>query len=927
MSFYVKAQQDIIIEATLLPEKNTVEIKQTVVFKNTSTLSLNEIYFNDWANSFSSKKSQLAQRFAENYESAFHFEKDKDRGKTTIFNIVNSENSSLEWHREPDVDIVKVDLNKPLLPGESISLNLIYKVQLPHQRFTRFGFNEADSYKMRYWYLSPAVLKNNSWQYYSNKNTDDLYLAPSNFTISITHPISFSVASELNVIEEKISSNTTTTTVLKGENRNHATLYIERYSNFETIETDKVSVVTNLNTDDVNPAIRALLIDRIVYFLDEKLGDYPFEKIIASQANYKNNPVYGLNQLPDFISPFPDGFEYDLEEFKTISKSYLQNSLSLHPREDHWLIGALQIYLLIDYVDTYYPEMKLLGSLSNIWLVKWAHASQLNFNDQYTFLYLNMARKNLNQPLTMPKDSLIEFNKNIASPYYGGEGLHYLSDYIGKEPLEKTIKTYFTNNTLVASTPTDFKSILSQNTEQPIDWFFDNYVGTRDLIDFKFKKIKKVNDSVDVTIKNVYNSKMPVSLYGLNKDNITFKKWIAPFDTLTTIRVPTKDIRKLALNYEGNIPEFNRRNNYRKIKGLLNRPIQFRFFKDIEDPSYNQLFFMPVFAYNIYDGFALGVKLYNKTLLAKGLNYKIEPQYAFKSKTLVGGGSVYYNQLLDSGDLYNMRYGISGKYFSYDRDLFYRRFTPFMSFSFRDNKDFRNNKKQFITLRNVNVSRDEDPLDPNPEPNYSIFNLQYTFSNPNLINHFTGNGDYQISSKFSKISTTLEYRKLFLNNQQLNLRFFAGIFIFNDTRADDDYFSFALDRPTDYMFDYNYYGRSEDSGLFSQQLIIAEGGFKSQLQPAFANQWITTLNASTNLWRWIFVYADAGLVQNKNEDVKAVYDSGIRVSLVADYFELYFPMYSNLGFEPSLPNYDQKIRFIITLSPKTLLGLFTRKWY
>jgi hypothetical protein len=45
-----------------------------------------------------------------------------------------------------------------------------------------------------------------------------------------------------------------------------------------------------------------------------------------------------------------------------------------------------------------------------------------------------------------------------------------------------------------------------------------------------------------------------------------------------------------------------------------------------------------------------------------------------------------------------------------------------------------------------------------------------------------------------------------------------------------NYYSFALDRPTDYLFDYNYYGRSENTGFFcQQQLIIAEGGFKSKL--------------------------------------------------------------------------------------------------
>jgi hypothetical protein len=49
--------------------------------------------------------------------------------------------------------------------------------------------------------------------------------------------------------------------------------------------------------------------------------------------------------------------------------------------------------------------------------------------------------------------------------------------------------------------------------------------------------------------------------------------------------------------------------------------------------------------------------------------------------------------------------------------------------------------------------------------------------------------------------------------------------------------------------------------------------------------------------------------------------------LVTDYFELYFPLYSNNGWEVSQPNYGEKIRFIITVSPKTLTGLFTRKWF
>jgi hypothetical protein len=420
---------------------------------------------------------------------------------------------------------------------------------------------------------------------------------------------------------------------------------------------------------------------------------------------------------------------------------------------------------------------------------------------------------------------------------------------------------------------------------------------------------------------------MPISLYGLNKKEVIFKKWIAPFDSITTVTVPKENIRQLAVNYEAVLPELNQRNNYKTVSGLFNKPLQFRLFQDVEDPKYNQLFFMPVFQYNLYDGISLGMKLYNKTVLPKDFNYKIEPQYGFRSKSLVGNGSFSYTGRFDGQSLYALRTGISGTLFSYDEDLFYKRISPYITFAFRDPTDLRKNTKQFINARNVNVFRDEDPNDPNQEPNYNVYNAQYVYSDNNLIDYYRGLFDYQISKKFSKVSLQMEYRKLFLNNRQINLRLYSGIFLYNKTETNDDYFSFALDRPSDYMFDYNYYGRSEDTGLFSQQLIIAEGGFKSQLEPAYANQWITTVNASTNIWRWLYAYGDLGWVKNTGFEPKFVYDTGIRASLVADYFELYFPLYSNLGWEPGLGNYDQKIRFIVTLDIRTLMGLFTRKWY
>ena len=912
-------QHKIDINASLDASKQLLSIEQKITYVNTSATSLKEIYLNDWANSFSSKTSPLAKRFAENYASSFHFEKSEDRGRTIIQEISDSSRKLLNWERGEEVDILKIMLDKELSPGESFSFKLKYLVKVPDDKFTRYGVNKMGDYKLKHWYLSPAVF-DGSWQIYSNKNIDDLYLTPSNYSITIHTSDNYFLTSDLNMVSESVAENIKTT-CLEGDNRNGVVLYLEKNKSFQSIGTDKFELVTNIQNPRLNSPVQALMIDRVIHFLDDRLGAYPFDKMLVSDTDYRTNPVYGLNLLPSFISPFPDGFEYDIEQFKTISRNYIDNTLILNSRNDAWLKGAFQIYLMMEYVDTYYPKMKIIGSLSDWWIIRWAHAADLEFNDQYPILYLNMARQNIHQPLNTPKDSLLKYNLNIANDYYGGSGLRYLKDYLGDGVLEEAIKGFFLEKKLEQIKTSDFEVFLSSRTDLPINWFFEEYANNRSNIDFKIRKVIKKGDSLEVVLKNKTKNKMPVSVYGLNGEDIVFKTWTHDFDSLTKITIPAKNIKKLALNYESIIPEYNQRNNYKSVHGILNKPIQFRLFQDVEDPKYTQFFFMPIFEYNLYDGLATGVRLYNKTVLPKAFNYNLEPMYGLRSEKLIGSGSFSYKQFLDEDKLYAIRYGFSGKYYSYDYDLFYKRFSPYMTFFFR------NNEKQFVNIRSVNVHRDKKENSANQKPNYNVFNLQYVYSNPNLINHFRGVVDYEISSKFSKIAINTEYRKLFLNNRQLDIRFFSGVFLFNDSRENDDFFSFALDRPNDYLFDYNYYGRSETSGLFSQQLIIAEGGFKSQLKPDFANSWMTTVNASTNIWKWIYVYADAGLVHNKGRGTNAVFDSGIRLNLVADYFELYFPIYSSIGFEPNMPNYDQKIRFIVTLSPNTLFGLFTRRWY
>ncbi len=910
----------------------TIHINQQITYKNTSYDVLNTIYLNDWNNSYSTKNTALAKRFSEEFNDKIHFAKSSERGFTKVNIIRDLSNNHLEFNAlKNNPDVIKVTLNEPLLPNESYTITLNYNVVLPDAKFTNNGITKNKNFNLKYWYITPAVY-DGKWQYYSNKNLDDLYVPKADLTLEILHPTNYIIVSELNTINTTIENNVQTT-ILNGKDRINSELILTKFSNFKFVQTDNFTIVSNINNQRVSVNEKVLIKDKITRFITEQLGAYPHQKLLLSDIEYKKDPVYGLNQLPSFLRPFPDNFNYEMQLLKSALKKYLDNTLLTNPRKDYWLNDGLQIYYLMKYIEEFYPDTKLLGSLAKIWGIRSFHAADLNFNVQYNLLYMQMVRTNRDQALTISKDSLTKFNSNIAGKYKAGIGLKYLDDFINSDILEQTIKTFLDENKLKPTSSLNFESYIKKQTNKDIDWFFTDYIGTIKKIDFKIKDIIKTEDSVTLTIRNKRNNKMPVSLFTLMNDSILSKTWIENIADVKTITIPKNDVNKLVLNYDGVIPEFNLRDNWKSLKGFFfnNKPLQFRLFKDIEDPNYNQVFLMPLVEFkNIYDGLTLGLKMYNKTVLRKRLNYQFSPQYATKSKSLTGSTSIFYTHYIENKNLYNITYGFTASYSSFAQDAFVTRYSPNLSFYFRDDDDFRSNKRTRLSFRYLNISRDigsnaiiENLL----EPDYGVFNARLTNSNINLINYNRTSYDFQAANKFGKISFNYQYRKLLNSNQQFSFRLFAGAFLYNNTSTDSDYFSFALDRPTDYLFDYNYLGRSEASGIFSQQLIIAEGGFKSRLNPHFANQWITTANASASIWRYIQAYGDVGLVKNKNVSTKFVYDSGIKLNLVQDYFEIYFPVYSNLGWEIAQPNYDQKIRFIFTLDPQTLLGLFRRKWY
>ena len=908
MPFFLCGQNNEISIKAVIVKDYKILIDQEITYYNPSDSPMDTIYLLNWANGYRDKKTPLNKRLIEDYDKSLYFANIKDRGYSTIQKL-ESNGAALVFEELQDAsDIISVVLPGSLNPAESIKIHVVYEVKVPSDRFTRYGRNEL-AYNLRFWHLTPAVF-DHKWHLLSNLNMDDYYMQPTDFNIEFAIPLGYSLQSDLE--QEAEIKEDHVLYKLHGKNQMDIQLNIQVNNDFSVYKLEGTKVVTNIKSKNLIENIKEDVLQRQLDFIKENLGDYPHSKMFINYPTYLKNPIYGFNQLPKFLNPFSDIFEWDIKMFKSISDQYIAKTIITNTREDAWLSDGIQIYLMMAYVEKYYPEVKAIGNISNKWGIRRYNIAKLEFNGKYPFVYQFSARKQLDQSLTTRSDSLSNFNYKLVNRYKSGLGLRYLESYLNKDIVKSSLQEYYEANRLKLATTADFGTIIRSKTDKDLNWFFEDYLQTNNKINYTIKHIEKKSDSVEVTVQNKSNFTAPITLYGVNKKDIKFKQWIEPIENEHTLTVPTKDIDRLSLNYEYLYPEANLRDNWKKLdKKLLNRPLKFTFFRDIEDPYYNQVFYKPFVGYNFYDGLLLGPTLYNQALFKKKWLFSATPVYGFKSNTLTGGFGFAYEHLPQESSVYRYRAGISASRSHYDNDLAFNKIEPYVTVSFK-RKSLRDVGGRSILARYVIVDKElPTGLEDAETFKYNVFNLRYGFTKPDIINDLRYFADFQYHEEFSKVSLDLRYRKLTNINRYVDLRLYFGSFLFNNTES--DFFSFALDRPSDYLFDLNYLGRSEDSGFLSQEIIITEGGFKSIFDDPYANEWMLTTNASIGVWRFVELYADAGFLKNRDESARFKYDTGVRLNFIHNFLEVYFPLQSSLGFEPGFSDYASRIRFVLTI--------------
>lgn len=922
-NFWAMAQQDSIrLNVKLNDDQKSISVQQTLVYYNPHQKSINQIKLLNWVAAYQNRKTPLLKRKIEDRKSDLYFAKDDQLGK--LESLQYSHNNTTSEILNTKQENIFIPLSESLKPGESIIINLKYQIRLPDARFTGYGIN-TNQILLKYFFLVPETFENESQGNSFYRDTEETANAGSFWKVNFEIPQNWKIYSSLIQNSD---------TEFEGKSINDPEFQISKeiYPEFSVnVDGQNVKVDLGYQTSEYQRQILSSVLTNQLKFIKTRTGNIP-QKLFITDKFMKKEEFIGIDDIKFWkfkFQMFTDYEKTDLDYFSTISKKVMDEYFISNKTEDHWLKNGLKSYLEIQYLKQNYPNHKLIGNLADnanifgIKPLKIFHASKLKLNERYGLAYHYIYTQNLDQKIDTPFYQLSNFNTTAISQFETGSLLNYLSEYQGADSFDAFLKQYFSDHYQSKVSGDDFLNNL-ENHSNGKSAFLKKMMSEKHRINFNLKSFDESENNYLVNIHKNNSDVIPLKIETENKSDEKSTYWKDGSQLKNdSVSVPENQTNKIVLNDDYIFPETNFRDNYIYTKGLFSnmKKIRFKLIKDIQNPEYNEIFITPRLTFNAYDKVLFGMNFKNQGIFDQKFDYSVTPYYSSGTGKLTGSAGVGYSILPPDSFFRSWNFGVSGSYFHYDNDLAYKKFGVSTALNFNKNPRSAIGRSLYFSYNYYERELSPIRILNNEYEKYNLWNLGYAYSDNRLIHEKYISTNVQWMEDFQKISAEAFYRWEFAKNKKVSFRWFAGYFIKNETK--NSLFNYGISRVSNYSFSYGLLGQSATSGILSQQFILAEGGFKSLFNTS-VNQFITSLNVDSHLWKWFNLYADAGVYKNKDRAAKFIWDSGVKVKVIPDFLEVYFPIASSLGFEPSFKDYGYRIRYTLVLNLGALINNLRR---
>ncbi len=857
------------------------------------------LYLYNWLQAYADIHSGLGKAIEGRYKLHFNFSSKKERG----FLRFRSQDSLVEILSRDEIIRLRIRRKHP----DTLALNLQGTIKLPSRDFTGYGYGKKH-YDLRAFLLQPA----DPGRLYTNKNLDDRPVLPVPTEVSlVNYPEGFYWESNGRIRFDERSERriliSFPSTFIKISARTYPWRRF-RMGN-TTLVLDSVAFPQPdrfLENDIVLP---------VMLFLWKNKIPLP-EKMLVTSVDLKRNPVYDIGWLP-LMRPYPEKFRLQLKLLKQLLTQAF-DSYYWDRRKNFALTEGIKHFYLLKFIRENASEIPLAGQWKHLSFLHIYRFFRIPYAGKYPLALRYIYSMNKDQALCLPADSLLNFNRWISAPYKMALGLD-VRDRLQEDgsPVRPAIEKFLQRS---ASEPVGLREFKKLLNDSPSKFLWGDFYRTVKKPHYRFRLRKTGKDSVRINLHNLNGLPLPVSFEILDKQHrVVQEKHLPPFRRDTVLTLAYNPGYAYVFNRNNPLPGWQ---GYATVLPRRRKPLLIRPVSDVYDPFARQIFINPDMDFNLYDGLILGAGINNHTLLDRPFEWEVTPEWAFKSRTLTGTGSVQYLKHFDKPRLNSLSLKASFDIHHYNRNLFYRSFVSSVKINFKNRakKLLRGNTLSFYYFY-VN----KDIIQPSPEARYGVFRINDEQYKKGFLHRYNWINSLEINRRFIKLQTEFRYRFFMDKYRQFEWRTFAGYMPYNASGT--DYFSFSLSRPTDYLFRYKYYGRSETSGIFARQYVYAEGAFKIMYADQYANRWMIVNNINIGIWKRLNAFVDFGWMQSRMRPVVFHYDAGLRYYFIPDFFEVYFPLLNDGQIIKPNRHYVEKIRIMFVFGLPELAKMFTRSWY
>lgn len=848
------------IQVSLDDEMHALRGNIQLEYHNNAPDTLHYIFFHIYPNAYQNNHTAYAQQMMLNGDNAFMQLEPKDRGGIDSLQF-SIDGQATQIQQTENIDVIKVLLPQPLLPGKSCSIQTPFRVIIPIMT-SRLG-HIGQSYQITQWFPKPAVYDKEGWHAFPYLNYGEYYSEYGNYKVSITVPSNYIVMATGNMKNEQEQKwldslsqqpfntfplkNTTTpsakstkTLVFEEENIHDFAWFadknwIVRKETFTVPENGKdVTATACFYIDDTaSNKLSVQYLKQAILGYSKFVGAYPYQtvKSVTGPLNAGGGMEYPTITIID-----------------AFNNASAVEQVIVHEVGHNWFYGVLgnneRKYPFMDEsINSYYEDRVIKHFAPKDTSKRMDIEESLNHA-----IIKQISTSNVSRPVCAHSTHYPEINYGADIYQKGAAYFKWLAGYMSEANFDRAMQHYYQQWQYKHPQPEDFYASLQATTDKPIDWFFNDAIMQSNLPNFKLKGNKQISNNKKVTISHKEIFAIPAGVLLFDEHNAaTQTLWTPPFKGSYTMTIPDSlNVSKANLSI-AIIDEQSYDNSTQKKWAL--KPFTGLSLK----PTYN-VYVSPAIGYNLYDGFMLGALVHNFTLPSKNLEYAIAPMYGFGAKKFAYTGLVNYFLRVNSNSIKDINFTWNSKKFSHYKYPNADYHTQYIKNKLGVNFKFQTPDEAFHLTKELSISYYNilnNSLSTRLDSNYNVIEVKkngykpkhyvvanYLIKDSRKFYPYSLNINATMGKSFGQLSVDGRYKINYRASKKgIDLRFFAAkLFQMGDQDiAANNYLNITGAGWNDYLYDHTFIGRNERSGFWGNQNTLSMGGFYTQTK-MFANQ-------------------------------------------------------------------------------------------